>query len=629
MVRTQRGRVQSTKRNRGLLALGAVGTLAGAVSWAGCFGGGDENTDDSGRCQSTREFFTTEVYGKAMSTCVGCHSPGGDAAAQGAKFLIYRDTYPDFVSANLASIKDYAKIEVDGKPLILRKPLGERGHGGGGVLNANSEDYKILTKFIDQLRAGEEVTCDGNQALEVNSLTPIETVRKAAIILAGRYPTQAELDLAVGGGEAALPKLIGDLTRDEKFYDFLRETWNDILLTQRGVDANAARIYNNAPELYDDEYPGYTQEKRQWTGSSLTEEPLRFIEYIVRNDKPFSDVVAGNYVVANPYVAKAYGLPHSQEMTPEHFLDWERIDYSPAQNQMNDGTARTVAVPAAGVLTTPAFLTRWETTPTNRGRKRARIVLKTFLATDIFKFAQRPVDSTALTSVQNPTLNSRECVVCHSVLDPIAGGFRGFSENNEMTRFSSADKWHDDMVPPGINGVSMPPQNYGNALMWTGAQIPRDPRFAISVAQVMYQGLTGQEPLGFPQDKAAADYTDKVRAYNAQNDFFVVAARSFAESGFDLRNMIMTIVMSPYFRAKSGDPNLDALHDDLGPGRLLSPEALGRKYLATTGLYYFANEAATKDERRSRDGYLRSDLVSDAEWRLVYGGIDSGDVTKR
>jgi hypothetical protein len=56
---------------------------------------------------------------------------------------------------------------------------------------------------------------------------------------------------------------------------------------------------------------------------------------------------------------------------------------------------------------------------------------------------------------------------------------------------------------------------------------------------------------------------------------------------------------------------------------------LGRKYKATTGLYYFANDAVAKDETRARDGYRRSDLVSDRDWRLTYGGIDSNDVTKR
>jgi hypothetical protein len=324
-----------------------------------------------------------------------------------------------------------------------------------------------------------------------------------------------------------------------------------------------------------------------------------------------------------------YGLPHDKALAPEQFLEWKKIDYAPVQNRTNDDdVTSTYGVPVAGVLSTPSFLTRWETTPTNKGRKRARVVLKTFLATDILKFAQRPVDSTALTSVQNPTANSPMCSVCHTVIDPIAGGFRGFGEN-QLVRFSAGDKWHDDMLPPGFNQVQMPPTNYGNALMWLGAQIPRDSRFGISVAQVMFRGIVGDEPLSFPQDKAAPDYKERVRAYTIQSDWFVKVGGEFTANKFDLRKLVVAIVRSAYFRAKSGDPTKDALHDGLGPGRILTPEMLGRKYRATTGLYYFANDSISKDETRARDGYRRNELITDRDWNLTYGGIDSDDVTKR
>ena len=606
--------------------LAPLAIVAGALASGAGSGGEEDEAESAAACLSTREFFVNQVYGKALQPCTGCHTPGGTADQRGAKFMIFRDTWPDFVTANIETMREYAKLEVEGRAVLLRKPLGERDHGGGVVLAEDSEEFKILNQFVTDLRGGAERTCDADGQLGVQSLTNRETARKAAIVLAGRYPTEEEF--AQASSDEGLDAFVGALTREELFYDLLREIWNDALLTNRGLDANVGRQFNNAPDLYDDQYPGYTTEKRQWAGLSVTEEPLRFIEYVVRNDLPFSDVVTGNYVVANPYLARLYGLPHGAPLVPESYLAWERVDFSPVQNQLRDDAMTTIGVPTAGVLSTPAFLNRWETTPTNKGRKRARIVLKNFLATDIFKFAQRPVDSTALTSVQNPTSNSPMCSVCHTVIDPIAGGFRGFGEN-ELTRFRSDDPWHDDMLPPGFNAKQMPPESYGSAIMWLGAQLPRDPRFGISIAQVMYRGIVGDEPLGFPQDKAAPDYADRVRAYNIQNDWFVATGAAFAAAGFDLRKLVVDIVKSPYFRAKSGDPSKDALHDGLGQGRLLTPEMLGRKYRATTGLYFFANDAAAKSEPRARDGYLRSDLVEDRDWRLTYGGIDSGDVTKR
>jgi len=608
------------------LSLGGV-ALATIFMSPGTTGCGSADEDSGSACVSTREYFTTQVYGKAMQTCAGCHSAGGVAEQAGAKFKMYRETYPDFVSANINAIREYSEIQVRDTPLILVKPTGERNHGGGAVITKDSEEYKIIEKFVTDLREGVNKECSGADALQVQLMSLRDTARKAAITLAGRYPTDDELALA--STDVGFDSFIVKLTREELFYDRLREIWNDALLTERGVDAGQGSVFDNAPELYNDQFPGYTPENRQWASVSITEEPMRFIEYVVRNDQPFSDVVAGNYIVANPYTAKMYGMPHDKPLTPTSFLEWKRIDFSPVQNSTTrEGASKTTGVPAAGVLTTPAFLNRWETTPTNKGRKRARIVLKNFLATDIFKFAQRPVDSTALTSVQNPTANSPMCSVCHKVIDPIAGGFRGFGEQT-LTRFDPADKWHDDMIPPGFNTTQMPPENYGNAAMWLGAQIPRDPRFGVSIAQIMYTGIVGDEPLAFPQDKAALDYDDRVKAFNEQNDWFVKAGADFVRAKFDLRQLVTSIVKSPYFRAKSGDTAKDGLHSGLGQGRLLTPEMLGRKYRATTGLYFWQNEAARKNETRARDGYLRSDLVEDDEWRLVYGGIDSGDTTKR
>jgi hypothetical protein len=613
-----------------------LGVLVGCTAFAGVGCGDDENPDAkkagpggaAEACVSTREFFTTEIYGKVMQPCLGCHSPGGTAEAKGAKFKMYRETWPDFVTANLDAIRDYAKLEIEDTPLIIMKPLGQRNHGGGPVYKETDEAFKVYTKFINDIRNGQEKVCDGDGQLGVQLIDNKATARKAAITLAGRYPTDAEFGAVTT--EPGLDEFIIKLTNEELFYDRLREIWNDALLTERGVDAGLGQSFNNAPYLFDDNYPQYTTDARTWTSMSLTEEPMRYVEYVVRNNLPFSDVVNGSYVVANPFTAKTYGLPHDGAMIGEGFLDWRRIDFSPVQNRTDQaGITRTSGMPVAGVLSTPAFLMRWETTPTNKGRKRARIVLKNFLATDIFKFAQRPVDSTALTSVQNPTLNSPMCNVCHTVIDPIAGGFRGFSENNDLTRFTADDNWHDDMLPPGINSADMPPENYGNALMWLGAQLPKDRRFGISVAQVMYKGLVGDEPITFPQDKAAPDYAERVRAYNIQNDWFVKVGDEFAANKFDLRKLVVAIVKSAYFRASTGDTTKDGLHQGLGQGRILTPEMLGRKYRATTGLYYYANENAVKDERRSKDGYLRNDMVADNDWRLVYGGIDSGDTTKR
>src|SRR5699024_6369112 len=133
--------------------------------------------------------------------------------------------------------------------------------GGGAVLKADSEEYKLLSTFVDELRR-EERKCDGDGQLGVQLIGNKATARKAAITLAGRYPTDEEL--AAVATDQGLADFILKLTNEELFYDRLREIWNDALLTERGVDAGVESAFNNAPWLHNDNYPQYTPETRSW-----------------------------------------------------------------------------------------------------------------------------------------------------------------------------------------------------------------------------------------------------------------------------------------------------------------------------------------------------------------------------
>ncbi len=618
MARTKRSLTPKDSRGwkaRAVPIAGAVALVAAAAGASvGCYG----TEDSSAECQTTRETFTTEVYGKVLAqNCAGCHTPGGAAADQGAKFILQRETYPDFVSANIASMREYAKVEVGGKPLLLRKPLGEEKHGGGAILQSGSAEYRILTDFVNQLRTGEDKTCPNEAPLTLQQLDNQELLRKAALNLAGRIPTDAEYAAVVD--EASLDAALLKLTDEEVFYKRLRDMWNDVLFTEKGVDVSTMLgSYPGADVFANDKNPAYTPDNRTFANYSLRQEPLRLIEFVTRNRLPFSDIVAGNYTVVNPFLARLYGLGADRPMAAENLFYWQKAE---GVKQVRSGTEH--VVPLAGVLSTPSFLNRWETTATNRSRKRARIVLKTFLATDIFKFAQRPVDPSSLASVQNAPLNDSQCSVCHNVHDPIAGAFRGFSETSQMATFDKEGKWHDDMKPPGFNGVDMPSTEYTRALSWLGKRIGDDSRFGLAVAYVMYQGITGDAPLEYPTDKANPRYADKVKAFEAQNDWFLSVAQDFQASNKDVRRVVLAVLKSPYFRAKNGPADKPELYASMG-SRLLTPELLALKYQATLGVH-------AGDVRNSAfyklQGFKRQWL--EEEWRLLYGGIDSNNTTKR
>ena len=595
------------------LRLALVSTLA-LLGSVGCIG-------ETGQCQSTREFFITEVYGKVLEkNCNNCHVGEGTAKAGGAKFLTYRDNFPDFVSANIEVFRSFSQVEVGGKPTLLQKPLGQLMHGGGGVLQENSPEMKILADFVTRLKKTEESSCPkGDPGFKVTMLDNPTLLRKAAINLAGRVPTQEEVD-SVTGNDGALSEALTGLTREEKFYDRLREIWNDALLTEgAGGIFDLGDQYPGRERFTNDMHPRYTTQNREGAERAIREEPTRFIEYVVRNDLPFGEILSGQYVVVNPHLAVAYGISDAQPSIDQYW-NWTK-QTGVKQRRMNID----VTVPSAGVLSTPAFLPRWETTATNRGRKRAWKTMQVFMATDVLKFAERPVDSSQLTSVQNPTRNSEACRSCHAAgLDEIAGAFRGYAETGSRPSFNPKDDWHDDLFAPGFSGQQMPASEYPRALQWTTKQIAEDPRFGIAVTRRMFQGITGMQPLDYPKDKQATDFAVQVKAFTAQSDFFHDTGSDFMANGQDLRRVVVAIVKSPWFRAKAATAPAGAMQENLGHGLLLGPEMLSRKYEAVLGVH--AGDLRN-DPWLSRDNYHRHWLKE--EWRMLMGGIDSRTVTQR
>jgi hypothetical protein len=332
----------------------------------------------------------------------------------------------------------------------------------------------------------------------------------------------------------------------------------------------------------------------------------------VQNGKPFTDVVAGTYTVVNPFSAIAYGLDKS--ITFKDPTNYNELH--PAQ-VVAGPPGMTVSIPHSGVLSTPSFLNRWNTTPTNRSRGRARRVFSFFLATDVLQIATRPVDATSVTAIEDPTENSLLCNVCHHVIDPVAGGFRGYDENT-YEDFNPMDPWHDDMFAPGFGTTQMDPSYYPKALQWTGPQVAQDSRFPISAVRTVYQAMTGHTTLVYPPDSTDPNFSSELAAWSAQDDFIRTTANAFVAANYDLKTVFKAVIKSPYYRAVSAPASMDpVLLTDVGAGRLLTPEMLDRKIIALLGGYAW---------RQNWNG--GSDWLL-ADYDILYGGIDSDTTTVR
>lgn len=480
---------------------------------------------------------------------------------------------------------------------------------------ATMADY-ILTALNED---NEQVTNDTIGFIQVLKLG--ENVRKVSSQLVSRLPALAEFQLVSSEGEDGLRQAIDLMMDEEAFYDRLAEIFNDYFLTDKYHSSNGSEAAINL--LDSNDFPSkrwfdpdrdnrsedYELVRRQ-TNDGIAREPLELINYIARNDRPFTELVTADYMMVNPYSAESFGVADSA-----NFLDPNDLDeFVPVV--INDQ-------PHAGILTSPMFLNRYPTTNTNRNRGRSRVVYDLFLDTDILAIeGVRPGNAVDITT-PIPTINNPECSKCHTVLDPVASIFQNWDYKGRFRPARLENGWHTDMEPRGFNGQLMPlAGNVDSSVQWLGAQIAADPRFPRAIVRIMLNGLTGKEPMRAPGEGAPQVEID---AYIAERAVLNDIQDQFVADNFNLKTLIRELLMSPYWRASglSNDAN-DLAHANTGSYALLTPEQLDRKI---SSLLRF-------EWRRNMDNYYKEKDKSWAsqlndQFHQIYGGINSDSVTTR
>ena len=546
--------------------------------------------------------------------CQSCHGADGNGTQAG----------PSLVAC--ASCGDERSLT---ERIVTTMPLGDT--------EACGLDCSTLTaQYILAAFNGQNLS-ESTEVFEVvaKSAAPVN-LRKASLSLAGRLPTAAEIEQAEQG---EIDAVLDALLTEEAFYERLVEMYNDVLLQNKYLDGeNALNLLRSddypARRWYNDlglnrDQAGYERDLyfylRAQTNDAVGQEVLRLIEHVVRNDRPFTEVLTADYTVANYFSARAYGAENQhtwrQLANPEFAeypfdpADFREIRISSAPSRRSPG----YEIPHAGVMTSAMFLNRFPTTETNRNRHRARMVYELFLDTDILQLGGNRDAAAVDIDSQVPTLDNPDCLVCHEVLDPVASVFQNWDAIGQYRPSHEHDGWHTDMEARGYAGKAMDlsSETINASVRWLANEMIGDPRFAKSAVKTLHKLLTGQNPLPAPAADADSN-SPAARAFRAQNIHFGEVQRAFISSGYDLRVAIKAIVTGPYFSADALQAGADPqLHAASGSARLLTPEMLHRKLLAVTG------------ERWQRSG--RDRLVTRASdgLRILYGGIDSDNVTER
>src|SRR5262249_51030632 len=352
----------------------------------------------------------------------------------------------------------------------------------------------------------------------------------------------------------------------------------------------------------------------------LLGEPMKLIEYIVRNDRPFTEIVTADYILVSPYSARGYGV--FDEVKAKFKNPDDPFEYMPVQLKALKGRSRpedqesaTGFYPHAGVLSTLQYLTRYPTTETNRNRLRARMYYQHFLGVDVLELAARVSDAAAVTAKYKvPTMQAAECVVCHKTLDPVAGLFQDYWRFADQGVYGKRKGgWFTDMFGAGFEGEDLPQTERWRSLQWLGERTAKDPRFAVAMVEHVYYILTGRKVLLPPKDFDEPLYPARLRAYAEQHRLTETIASRFAKDGFNLKQVFKDWAGSDFYRADGlatavKEPCRRAELDDLGLVRMLSPEQLERKVGAVFG---------------EKWGKLHDQMA------MLYGGIDSKEVTDR
>ncbi len=566
-------------------------------------------------CTTAPALFTASVWPSLSSSCTGCHVQGGVA---GGTRLVFAPSSGEIGNYNI--LRDFAK---GNSALLLSKSIGQPTHGGGApYVNTSSQAYQNLNALVPQMAAQVCTTTvvpptqAGGYWQDVAFAADTKVLAKAAVLFAGRNPS-ADETAAAGASQTALRQTIRGFMQGQAFERWLDDVGDTHFLTPgvpvRGnTGLNATDWPSAGAVLGAANVTQVDTATRNRFDASLRREGIELMKHIVRNDRPFTEMVSANYTMANGILAQYLGATVQGSFTnAADDTEWRQATLT---DQRLGGMRE-----HAGVLSTHAWLSRFPTTDTNRNRHRVNMLFRQFLGTDVTMMAVRPQDDGKTFKV--PTVENPACAACHDTIDPIAAGFQNWNEANRflpfrtsagvdhalpqtyrsgnypkdannMAYYRSGDNWFRDGKEPGYVTTAMPGGVTGNktALQFLGQQVAADQRFALGAVHFWYEGLFGREPLRQPTDGTSPQFAALSAAYMAQSDELqAIAARFKADQGrgaYNVKDLLVDLLMTKWARAErvaSSNATRDAELKDIGSVTMLSPSQLQRKLVGLVG----------------------------------------------
>jgi hypothetical protein len=430
----------------------------------------------------------------------------------------------------------------------------------------------------------------------VFTLTPVEHLLRASMALRGIRPSVADIE-AVEADPSALEPIVRGYAETPEFLETMKDLHAEMLL----IRADTQPILSSEGPL-EGVNPGQIYK-------SMNGAALELVSYLINENRPYTDIVTADMMMANETLGAAYGVPFDRNSEEE----WQ-------VSRWVDGR------PQSGILSDTALWLRFTSNGNNFHRGRANTIARTFLCEE---FATRDITTDTGVDLSDPIAVSSlvstnpNCIACHQALDPLAANMWGFKDDLVPTAVDQAyrnyncegeaqdycypirfynpkneDRYLDWQLPP--------PAYYGtpvSSFEQLGQMIADDERFHQCTARRFFGYLTENRMDDVP--------FETVLRFNAL----------FEASGFSAKELAIQVVLSDEFKtiyAENGGP---AIWAGL---QTIRPEQYGRTLEELTGFLFLVDPGCSGGCFGTTD-VANNDLNG---YRTMMGGIDGYQTTR-
>ncbi len=310
------------------------------------------------------------------------------------------------------------------------------------------------------------VACGGDPQPPVRppGLAPAALLSRASLDLRGVRPSLAELRAAEADPASIDDRLLG-------YLDDPRVGWRTALLFD---DAWRTRAND-----FDINGANYAVRDEARFLVAMGEEPLRVLARVVDEDLPYTELLVGDWTMADPYLAEWFSVDY-----PAGATGWQLSRYTDSR-------------PNAGVLSTSGLWWRNTSTFANANRGRANALSRMFLCRDYLAVpieTDAEIDLLDEDSIADALRESEGCAACHHSLDPLGAYLWGFYDEQAWNPLDLGQynpererRWEE----AGTSG----PAYYGQpgaGLADLGHQLAADPRMVECAVQQTFEVLAGR-----------------------------------------------------------------------------------------------------------------------------------------